>query len=128
SGACRDTRVGGRVIHWGVAEKKGARGRRRGGGWLSTENHRLFMNISVIGTGYVGLVSGTCLAEKGHRVICVDVDEGKVARINRGEPPIYEKGLEDMLRANVGKRLEATTDLARAVRETDVSLIAVGTP
>lgn len=86
------------------------------------------MKISVIGTGYVGLVSGTCLAEKGHEVICVDVDASKVDRINRGEPPIYELGLEELLRANVGTRLRATTDLREAVLQTDLSLIAVGTP
>jgi UDPglucose 6-dehydrogenase/GDP-mannose 6-dehydrogenase len=86
------------------------------------------MRVSVIGTGYVGLVSGVCLAEKGHRVICVDVDEQKVAMINQGIPPIYEKDLEEMLTKNVGPTLNATTDLSAAVRQTDISLIAVGTP
>lgn len=86
------------------------------------------MKVSVIGTGYVGLVSGVCLAEKGHDVVCVDVDAGKVDRINRGEAPIHERGLDDLLRRNVGVRLRATTDLRTAVLESDVSLIAVGTP
>jgi UDPglucose 6-dehydrogenase/GDP-mannose 6-dehydrogenase len=86
------------------------------------------MDVSVIGTGYVGLVSGVCLAEKGHRVVCVDVDPAKVERIRAGEPPIYERGLEALLRRNIGDRLTATTDLAGAVAETEVSLIAVGTP
>ena len=86
------------------------------------------MRISVIGTGYVGLVSGVCLADKGHEVTCVDVDEEKVARVNAGDPPIYEKGLEDLLGRHVGSKLKATTDLAHAVRETDLSMIAVGTP
>lgn len=86
------------------------------------------MNISIIGTGYVGLVTGTCLAEKGHRVICVDVDEAKVNMINRGVPPIYERGLEELLRRNIGTRLTATSDLPGAIHATDVSLIAVGTP
>jgi UDPglucose 6-dehydrogenase len=86
------------------------------------------MKISVVGTGYVGLVSGVCLAEKGHHVICVDVDRDKVAKINRGVPPIYERGLEDLLQNNLGVNLEATTDLRRAVLNTDLSLIAVGTP
>lgn len=86
------------------------------------------MKVSVIGTGYVGLVSGVCLASKGHEVTCVDVDETKVARINAGDPPIYELGLEDLLREHVGRTLTATTDLAAAVRDSDLSLIAVGTP
>jgi UDPglucose 6-dehydrogenase len=86
------------------------------------------MRVSIIGTGYVGLVSGVCLAEKGHRVICVDVAGEKVEKINKAIPPIYEKGLEELLRRNIGKNLTATTDLHKAVAETDISLIAVGTP
>jgi len=86
------------------------------------------MKVSVVGTGYVGLVSGTCLAEKGHDVVCVDIDQAKVDQINQGIPPIYEAGLEDMLKANVGSRLRATTDLRTAVMESEISLIAVGTP
>lgn len=86
------------------------------------------MKISVAGTGYVGLVSGVCLAEKGHHVICIDIDPGKVEKINSGLPPIYEEGLEDLLKKNVGKSLIATTNLRQAVLDTDISLIAVGTP
>jgi UDPglucose 6-dehydrogenase len=86
------------------------------------------MKVSVIGTGYVGLVSGVCLAEKGHQVTCVDVDRAKVDRINRGDPPIYEEGLEELLRRHVNVGLRATTDLREAVLQTDLSLIAVGTP
>jgi UDPglucose 6-dehydrogenase len=86
------------------------------------------MKVSIIGTGYVGLVTGACLAEKGHHVVCVDVDSSKVERINRGEAPIFEPGLEDLLRRHVGGRLTATTDLASAVQGTELSLITVGTP
>lgn len=86
------------------------------------------MKVSIVGTGYVGLVSGVCLAELGHQVTCVDLDAAKVEAINAGEPPIHERGLADMLRANIGRRLSATTDLAAAVTATDLTLIAVGTP
>lgn len=86
------------------------------------------MKVSVIGTGYVGLVSGVCLAAMGHDVVCVDVNAEKVARINAGDPPIYEKGLEELLKSTVGRTLRASTDLAAAVRESELSLIAVGTP
>lgn len=86
------------------------------------------MDISVVGTGYVGLVSGVCLAEKGHRVICVDIDADKVARINAGDSPIYEEGLDELLSRNVGDRLTATTDLADAVARTSLTIISVGTP
>ncbi|MFV1998443.1 MAG: UDP-glucose/GDP-mannose dehydrogenase family protein [Acidiferrobacterales bacterium] len=86
------------------------------------------MKISVVGTGYVGLVSGVCLADKGHDVICVDNDADKVAMINAGKSPIHEEGLDELLQNNIGGRLTATTDLEAAVETTDVSLIAVGTP
>lgn len=86
------------------------------------------MKLSVVGTGYVGLVSGVCLAELGHEVICVDIDPDKVAMINSGKPPIHEIGLPGLLEKNAGKRLVATTDLEMAVMETEISLIAVGTP
>ena len=86
------------------------------------------MKISVVGTGYVGLVSGVCLAHVGHEVTCIDIDQSKVDMINRGEPPIYEVGLEDLLGKLVGKSLTATTDFDTAVRNSDLSLIAVGTP
>jgi UDPglucose 6-dehydrogenase/GDP-mannose 6-dehydrogenase len=86
------------------------------------------MKISVIGTGYVGLVSGVCLADMGHHVVCVDVDREKIATINRGKAPFHEKGLEEILRKNLGVRFNATTDLRGAVMGTDVTMIAVGTP
>jgi len=86
------------------------------------------MRISIIGTGYVGLVSGACFAEIGHDCVCVDLDPSKVERINRGETPIHENGLEPMLKRLVGKRLRATTDLRQAVLDSDITFIAVGTP
>jgi len=86
------------------------------------------MKVSVMGTGYVGLVSGVCLAEKGHDVVCVDIDETKIEKINNGIPPIYEVGLEDLLKQNAGTRLTATADLRSSVIDSDLSLIAVGTP
>lgn len=86
------------------------------------------MELCIVGTGYVGLVTGVCLAEMGHRVTCVDLDADKVARINRGEPPIFEEGLEPLLKKHVGDRLHATTDLRAAVRGAQLTMIAVGTP
>ena len=87
------------------------------------------MRIAVIGTGYVGLVSGACFSEFGVSVICVDKDEAKIARLRRGEIPIYEPGLEALVAANAAAgRLSFTTDLAAAVRGTDAVFIAVGTP
>jgi UDPglucose 6-dehydrogenase len=86
------------------------------------------MKVSVIGTGYVGIVTGVCFAEKRHQVTCVDVDQAKVDSINQGAPPIYERGLGDLLKKHVGGRLRASTDLSGAVQQTDLSLIAVGTP
>ena len=86
------------------------------------------MNIAVVGTGYVGLVTGACFAEKGHHVICVDTDAEKVARMRRGECPIYEVGLPEMLPRNIeAGRLSFTTDLAEAAATCDVFFIAVGT-
>jgi UDPglucose 6-dehydrogenase/GDP-mannose 6-dehydrogenase len=86
------------------------------------------MKVSVIGTGYVGIVTAACLAEKGHQVVCVDVDEDKVARINRAEATIHEPGLKKLLSSHVPARLWAMTDLGEAVAGTDLSLICVGTP
>ena len=86
------------------------------------------MKISIVGSGYVGLVSGVCFAEKGHDVISVDIDRAKVDRINSGEAPIYEKGLEKLLQRNLQHRFRATTDLRAAVMASDLSIIAVGTP
>ncbi|MFP5262201.1 MAG: UDP-glucose dehydrogenase family protein [Blastocatellia bacterium] len=87
------------------------------------------MHIAVIGTGYVGLVSGACFAEFGNNVICVDSDESKVARITGGEMPIYEPGLEALVAKNVREgRLEFTTDIRGAVEKSLVVMLAVGTP
>jgi UDPglucose 6-dehydrogenase len=86
------------------------------------------MRVSIIGTGYVGLVTGVCMAEKGHQVICVDMNQEKVDQINRAIPPIYEHGLEELLRKNIDRGLHATTNLHASVIETDITLIAVGTP
>ncbi len=86
------------------------------------------MKISVVGTGYVGLVTGACLAEKGHEVACVDVVGEKVEAINRGEAPIYEDGLEELVKKNVGKRLRASTELEPAIAESELTFICVGTP
>ena len=87
------------------------------------------MNIAVIGTGYVGLVSGTCFAEFGINVTCVDIDEKKIDALHQGEIPIYEPGLEDMVHRNVREgRLSFTTDMKDAVEKALVIFIAVGTP
>ena len=87
------------------------------------------MNLAVIGTGYVGLVSGTCLAETGNSVICVDVDENKIETMKSGQIPIYEPGLEVLfLRNIVKKRLSFTTDLREAVRKADAIFLCLPTP
>jgi UDPglucose 6-dehydrogenase len=86
------------------------------------------MKIAVIGTGYVGLVSGACLADKGHEVVCVDLNEQRVLALNQARPPIHEEGLEALLQRHVPQRLRATTDLRAAVLDSDVTMIAVGTP
>lgn len=87
------------------------------------------MKIGVVGTGYVGLVSGTCFAEFGVDVCCVDKDKGKIDRLNKGEIPIYEPGLDDLVEKQVkAGRLTFTTDLKKAVKDADAVFIAVGTP
>ncbi|MCM2336888.1 MAG: nucleotide sugar dehydrogenase, partial [Pseudomonas sp.] len=87
------------------------------------------MQVTIFGTGYVGLVTGTCLADVGHDVVCVDIDAAKVEGLNRGVIPIYEPGLEPMVKANHGAgRLHFTTDAAAAVAHAEVIFIAVGTP
>ncbi|HEY3886030.1 MAG TPA: UDP-glucose/GDP-mannose dehydrogenase family protein [Vicinamibacterales bacterium] len=87
------------------------------------------MKIAVIGSGYVGLVAGACLAENGNDVACVDKDAAKVRALRRGQIPIYEPGLEELVRRNRGeRRLTFTTDLAKAVRGSQIVFIAVGTP
>jgi len=87
------------------------------------------MRVAIFGTGYVGLVTGTCLADVGHQVVCVDIDQAKVDGLNRGVIPIYEPGLEPMVKANhAASRLAFTTDAASAITHGQVIFIAVGTP
>jgi UDPglucose 6-dehydrogenase len=87
------------------------------------------MKVAVVGTGYVGLVAGTCFAESGNDVICVDIDETKIATLKQGKIPIYEPGLEEMVRRNTAeRRLTFTTDLASAVKQSAIIFVAVGTP
>jgi UDPglucose 6-dehydrogenase len=87
------------------------------------------MRVTIFGTGYVGLVTGTCLAEVGNDVVCVDVDADKIARLERGEIPIYEPGLEPLVKANRRSgRLRFTTDAAAAMAHAQIVFIAVGTP
>src|ERR1700694_2801766 len=87
------------------------------------------MNIAVVGTGYVGLVSGTCFAESGNEVAGVDIDRDRIERLKSGKVPIYEPGLEELVRRNIKeRRLSFTTDLAGAISQSMVSFIAVGTP
>ena len=87
------------------------------------------MRLTVVGTGYVGLVVGACLAETGNDVVCVDVDERKIRSLRRGRVPIYEPGLDELVRRNrTEKRLVFSTALSRAARKSDVIFIAVGTP
>ena len=87
------------------------------------------MNIAVVGTGYVGLVSGTCLAETGNHVICVDIDQTKVELMQGGEVPIYEPNLDKLFLRNIeAGRLEFTTDLNAAVDHADIIFLALPTP
>ena len=87
------------------------------------------MKVSIFGSGYVGLVTGACLADAGNHVVCVDVDRAKIDRLNRGEVPIHEPGLDALIRRNMAKgRLTFTDDAAHAVRHGLIQMIAVGTP
>ena len=87
------------------------------------------MRVAMIGTGYVGLVSGACFADFGHTVICIDKDPSKISRLNAGEMPIFEPGLDTLVAANVkAERLDFTLDGAEAIRKADAIFIAVGTP
>jgi UDPglucose 6-dehydrogenase len=87
------------------------------------------MKLAIVGAGYVGLVAGTCFAETGNDVICVDVDENKIAMLKSGDVPIYEPGLQEMMRRNAAEqRLSFSTDLPAAVRKSEIVFIAVGTP
>jgi UDPglucose 6-dehydrogenase len=87
------------------------------------------MRLTIIGSGYVGLVSGACLADFGHTVVCVDKDERRIAALEQGEIPIFEPGLEQLVKSNVRQgRLTFTRQLAEAVQTADAVFIAVGTP
>lgn len=87
------------------------------------------MKIAVAGTGYVGLVTGVCLAEVGHNVTCVDIDEEKIEKLNSGIPPIYEPGLEELLRKNIVlEKLSFTTNYKESYKDADIIFIGVGTP
>ena len=87
------------------------------------------MNVAVVGTGYVGLVVGACLAETGHDVVCADIDESKVRLLNEGQIPIYEPGLQPLVEHNLAAgRLTFTTDVDTAIKASTIVFIAVGTP
>ena len=87
------------------------------------------MEVCVVGTGYVGLVTGTCLAYLGRSVVCVDIDEGKIQMLREGKSPIYEPGLDQLITTGIQRgNLRFSTDLASAVKESEVIFIAVGTP
>ena len=87
------------------------------------------MRMTIFGSGYVGLVTGACMAEVGNNVVCVDIDVDKIRRLNEGEVPIYEPGLDDCIERNVeAGRLEFTTDIAKGVEHGLFQFIAVGTP
>ena len=87
------------------------------------------MKVTIFGSGYVGLVTGACLSDVGNHVVCVDIDGAKVARLNAGEIPIYEPGLEPLVKRNVeAGRLRFTTDVPESVRASEIIFIAVGTP
>src|ERR687892_145649 len=87
------------------------------------------MNVTVIGTGYVGLVTGACLADAGNTVFCLDLNAEKIAALNAGEIPIFEPGLEPIVKRNRDAgRLQFSTDVAKSVAHGELQLIAVGTP
>src|SRR5579875_2812128 len=112
-------------IRWCTARRGRTRYNRR----PCTSPTGLCMRVTIFGTGYVGLVTGTCLAEMGNHVLCVDVDAAKVARLKQGEVPIYEPGLAPMVQRNfAGGRLDFTTDAAAGIAHGEVIFIAVGTP
>ena len=87
------------------------------------------MKLCMIGTGYVGLVSGTCFADIGNQVICVDKDLNKIKKLNKGISPIYEPGLNELIKKNfLAKRLSFTTDIKKAIELSNIIFICVGTP
>ena len=86
-------------------------------------------NITIIGTGYVGLVTGACLSEFGNKVICTDINQIKINDLNEGKMPIYEQGLKELVRKNINsERLFFSSDMASSIKESEVIIIAVGTP
>ena len=87
------------------------------------------MKLCMIGTGYVGLVSGTCFSDLGNTVICADIDKNKINKLNSSKIPIYEPGLEELVKKNFDqKRLSFTTDIISAIKDSDIIFICVGTP
>ena len=107
----------------------GPRGPSSGGGFADSRGNFLPMKIAVIGTGYVGLVTGACFASSGNSVVCADIDRAKVESLGRGEVPFFEPGLDRMVSDNLREgRLRFTTDIGRAVRDSFIVMIAVGTP
>ena len=87
------------------------------------------MEVCVVGTGYVGLVTGTCLAYLGHSVVCVDIDERKIEMLRSGRSPIYEPGLDQLIASGLQRgNLRFSTDISKPVKESEVIFIAVGTP
>ena len=87
------------------------------------------MKVSVVGVGYVGLVSGACLADVGNHVTCIDIDEKKITDLSEGKVPIHEPGLEEIVKTNrASKRLDFTTSVQQGIRGAEVIFIAVGTP
>ena len=87
------------------------------------------MNLCMIGTGYVGLVSGTCFSDLGNKVICVDIDQNKINELNSGKIPIYEPGLQELVKKNFKQnKLSFSTDISSAIRKSDIIFICVGTP
>ena len=87
------------------------------------------MKICIIGTGYVGLVSGTCFAEIGHNVVCIDIDKKKIDKLNRGLIPIYEPGLEELVKRNSEQgRLKFSSDVSLSIKNSNIVFICVGTP
>src|SRR5690606_13107338 len=98
------------------------------GGYAPTSRNRL-MRITMVGTGYVGLVTGTCFATTGNHVTCLDVDQAKIEKLRQGISPIYEPGLDDLIRRNTrAGRLYFTTDKQQAYQSAELIFICVGTP
>ncbi len=87
------------------------------------------MNITVMGTGYVGLVTGATLSDAGHKVTCLDIIESKIDELNKGKSPIFEPGLEELIKSGIkNKTLSGSIDIENCIRESDVTFICVGTP